>query len=148
MLRTRRDPKRDRLAHNDGLAGCTADDIGKLASLGDELTIAAGEELTVEGGYGGEAFLVLGGTARVSRDGLHVADVGTGDFVGEMALLDHKPRSASVTALTDVQVLVFDPRAFGKLLHDSPKLARRLTSQMNERLARPGHVTGAGGSSD
>lgn len=139
MLRTRRDPKQERLAGNDALTGYTADDIGKLASLGDEVTVRAGEELTVEGGYGGEAFLVLSGTAQVTRGQEHIADLGPGAFVGEMSLLDHQPRSASVTALTDVQVLVFDPRAFSKLLHDSPNLAHRLTAQVSARLREAVH---------
>jgi CRP-like cAMP-binding protein len=66
--------------------------------------------------------------------GEHVATVGAGSMVGEMALIDHRPRSATVTAETDMRLLAFDNKAFKALLDEMPKASQRVMSLLNARL--------------
>src|SRR5687768_13239568 len=104
-----------------------------VSALGTELRVVAGKVLTTEAGVGREAFLVLDGTATVLVGGEPVAHAGPGAFVGEMSLLDHRQRSATVVAETEMRLLVFDPRSFADLLDHQPIL-RELGRQLSERL--------------
>ncbi len=110
-----------------------------LSALGTEIRVGVGKALTTEAGVGREAFVVLEGTATVLVGGEPVAHAGPGAFVGEMSLLDHRQRSATVVAETDMRLLVFDPRSFADLLDHQPVL-RELGRQLSERLraAQPG----------
>src|ERR1700712_442647 len=65
-----------------------------------EATLPAGYVLAQQGTHGSEFFVIVSGTASVERDGIHVADVGPGDFQGEISLLDGGPRTATVIATT------------------------------------------------
>jgi CRP-like cAMP-binding protein len=93
----------------------------------------AGEVLTTEDTTGRQAFIVLSGVAEVTIVGRQVATVGPGDVVGEMALLDLQPRTATVTALQAMRVLVADPRSFVSLLGD-PRIARKILDLEVRRL--------------
>ncbi len=101
--------------------------------LGTRTAVRPGCALTTEGTFGRDAFIVVEGTARVTRDGGVVAEVGPDQFIGEMALIDHGPRSASVVATTPMRVLTFDAPAFASLLAD-PFIARELRRQVVGRL--------------
>ena len=114
-------------------AGLSDRDRTRLLRLGTVCRVSAGRELTVEGAPGREAFVVLDGTARVTIGGHLVAHAGPGDFVGEMALADHGPRSAGVIADTAMTLLVFDPRSFATLL-DEPAVGRALRRALVARL--------------
>lgn len=101
----------------------------------DESSVTEGSVLMVEGKPGREAFFVLEGQADVSIRGDVVATVGPGEFLGEMALLSHAPRSATVTARTSMRMLVIDPVAFGALL-GRPAVARLIAESLAVRLRR------------
>jgi CRP-like cAMP-binding protein len=58
-------------------------------------------------------------------------------MVGEMALVDHRPRTASVFAETDMRLLRFDARHFRQLLDEMPKASERVMRMLHERLQRP-----------
>ena len=101
--------------------------------LGTVAAVRPGCALTAEGGPARDAFLVLDGVARVTRDGRLVGEVGPGQFVGEMGLIDHRPRSASVVAVSAMRVIAFDAPAFEALLAD-PVVDREVRRQVVGRL--------------
>ena len=105
----------------------------ELYRLGTLCTVRAGCALTTEGTPGRDAFYVIEGRARVTANGVLVAHIGPDEFVGEMALIDHGCRSASVVAESPMRVLAFDAPAFAALLDDE-RLARGVQRQLVGRL--------------
>jgi CRP/FNR family transcriptional regulator, cyclic AMP receptor protein len=95
---------------------CTDKELAQVDALVDDVEVEADEALTREGAPGRESFIIVSGLARVTLQGDLVATLGPGDFFGEMALLDRHPRTATVTAVTPMHLLVLDPRAFNRLL--------------------------------
>ena len=98
------------------LAGLSDAELRHVDSLTCEIEVPAGAVLMKQGQVGREVFIVASGVADVEIDGKTVARVGRGEPLGEMALLESKPRSATVTALTPMHVLVLDPGQFADLL--------------------------------
>ncbi len=94
----------------------------------------AGTELTRQGDIGREAFIIVSGTASVSKDGVIEAELGPGQHVGELALLDGGPRSATVTATSDMVLLVLSKPAFNAVLDEIPTLAHKLLVSLARRL--------------
>lgn len=115
-------------------AACSQRDLQKIAKASDELEIDAGQQLVEQGATGHEAFVILEGTARVERNGTAVAELGVGDHVGELALIDGEPRSATVVAVTPLRVLVLGQREFRGLLDEIPGLAHKVMAQLAARI--------------
>ena len=113
---------------------CAKHELRRIAALVDEIEAPKGKTLTREGDTGVEFFVVVEGVATATRRGRKVATIGPGSFFGELALLDQGPRAATVTADTDMQLLVLTSRAFSKLLDDTPSVSRRILRGMGERL--------------
>jgi len=99
------------------------------------LEIKAGTVFTTEGEMGSEFFQVRAGTARCVRNGRLVATFGPGDFFGETTLLINTRRTATVTAVDNMTVIVFSRREFSSLLDQSPQIARKLLKALAEREA-------------
>lgn len=116
------------------LSGCSERDLERLARAADTVRLPAGTVLTRQGDIGREAFVILSGSASVERDGTSIARLGSGDVVGELALLDGGPRSATVTAVTDLEALVLTRPAFNAVLEEIPTLAHRLLVTLARRL--------------
>lgn len=116
------------------LASCSRGELGRIASLADQLEVPKGKVLAKEGDPGWEFFVVCEGRAKATRRGRKVASFGRGSFFGEMSLLDEGPRSATVTAETDMQLLVLSSRSFSALIADNPSVSRKLLRGMAERL--------------
>jgi CRP-like cAMP-binding protein len=123
----------DHLSQVPLFAACPRRDVRAIAMLGTELEMRAGRVLTTEGERGSEFFLIRAGTARCVRGGRKVAMFGPADFFGETALLTNTPRTATVTAVSDMTVIVFDRREFSSLLDSSPQIARKLLKAFAER---------------
>ena len=121
------------LAKVGAFSHCNHNELSVLASSADECDIPAGSVLMREGETGAEAFVILDGTAAVSICGSAVATVGPGETVGEMALIDGRPRVATVVALTPLRVLVVGRRHAAALL-DQPGVARGLLEILSARL--------------
>ena len=132
--RLRQEDKIEHLGHVPLLAGCTRKQLRAVARIAEVREVPAGTVLTRAGEPGDEFFLVLDGQvgAEVSA-GKHVR-VGPGDVFGEMSLLDGQPRSATVTATTDVRLLVIRRRDFALLLSKVPDLPRHLLVVLSRRL--------------
>jgi CRP/FNR family cyclic AMP-dependent transcriptional regulator len=114
------------------------DELATIDALGCQMLIEPGGVLIAQGRAGREAFIVCSGDAEVRVDGDVVAHVRAGDVVGEMALLDNMPRSASVVAVTPLQVFVVDPRQFAMLFSD-PRTARWIAVNLAQRLRTAEH---------
>jgi CRP-like cAMP-binding protein len=115
-------------------APCSTRDLRKVRQSLDEITAEAGEVLVEEGTTGHEFFLIVSGTAAVRRKGRKIATLGPGQYFGELALLDRQPRSATVVAETDMDLLVLEQRHFLGLLDTLPSLSRKLLGAMAARL--------------
>ena len=90
--------------------------------------------LTRQGATGGIAFVIASGRAEVTRDGRRLATLGPGDVVGELSLIDGEPRSATVTATSDLEVLELDRRDLVKLLRKAQPVVRKLLESLAQRL--------------
>ena len=116
-------------------ASCSDKDLSQVDALVDDFAVAKGAVLAEQGTPARQAFIILDGRADVTIDGKTIAHLGTGDTFGEMALLS-KPvelRSATVTAQTDMELLVLEPRSFNALV-EMPCVAKRLLGKLSDRL--------------
>ena len=111
-------------------SSCSRKELAKIARATDEVQVEAGTTLMEQGRLGREAFVIVSGTASVRIGDREVAELGPGQHVGELALLDGGPRTATVVATSDMELLVISQRAFVALLEDVPELARKLLTSM------------------
>jgi len=125
---------RDHLAKVPLFSGLNSRELGRIAKASDEVTIKAGTVLVEQGQTGHECFIVVDGNATVRRNGRKVATVGPGAVIGELSLLDRGPRTATVTAETDMKVLVLDQRHFSGILNEVPALSQKLLTALAGRI--------------
>lgn len=125
----------DDLRHIALFATMSNADLEKLAKLGDPVDAEPGAVLMDQGDVGVECFLVLEGEAAVTSGGQQVASIGAGSVVGEMALVGHKPRNASVVAQTPMRLLSFNIAHFKRLLEDMPAARDYIYQLLRERGA-------------
>jgi cAMP-dependent protein kinase regulator len=114
---------------------CTKREAKEIAEIADELDLASGKNLTTEGKPGREFFIIVEGSADVLMGGKWVNSVRQGDFLGEIALVTGRPRTATVTATSPVRVLVITSRDFHRLLQRAPEIQRKILISLAERLA-------------
>jgi CRP-like cAMP-binding protein len=115
-------------------SACTRKDLEKISRASDEVEVKAGRVLVEQGRPGHEFFLILDGEATVRRDNRKVASLTKGQYFGELSLLDRGPRTATVTADTDMRVLVLGQREFLGVLDDVPGLSYKILRIMAHRL--------------
>ena len=108
--------------------------LREVSSLATRLDFPAGKELTHQGGIGNEFIIVLEGEVEVQIDGEVIATRGPGEYFGEIALLEDRPRTATVVAKTPVACEVIGRREFATLVNDVPEIAQQLQATMAERL--------------
>ncbi|HEX7442264.1 MAG TPA: cyclic nucleotide-binding domain-containing protein [Acidimicrobiales bacterium] len=129
-----RNSKVDSLQDVPLFSSCTVKELTQIARAADEVTVAEGTAVVTEGTLGHEFYLILEGRAAVSRAGQPVAELGPGQYFGEMSLLDGAPRNATVTAVGSTSLLVLGQREFAAVLDSSPGVARKLLTHMAARL--------------
>jgi CRP-like cAMP-binding protein len=115
-------------------SGFTTRELRDVAKATVELTLDEGKEFVSQGDVGREAFIIVEGRADVLRGGHKIAELGPGRVVGELALLDHGPRTASVVAATPLTVLVLGPREFSGLLDEVPTLTHKILAALASRV--------------
>jgi len=115
-------------------SACSSKDLEKIAKAGDEITMPAGSLIVDQGQTGREAFIVLEGTVTVRRNGKKVASLGPGTVVGELSLLDHGPRTATVICETDCLLMLITQRHFSAVLDDVPALSHKLLASLAGRI--------------
>jgi CRP-like cAMP-binding protein len=116
-------------------AHCSKAEIAQIASLADELRLPEGTALIREGERGREFFVIVAGAVDVKKKGRKVASMGPGDFAGEIALISDVPRTATVTASTEVDVLVLTDRGFRALVERSPSIQAKVLRALADRVA-------------
>jgi CRP/FNR family transcriptional regulator, cyclic AMP receptor protein len=115
-------------------SNCNKRELARIASLVDEVDAPKGKVIVREGEPGRECFVIADGRARATIRGKGTATLGPGSFFGEMSLLDQGPRSATVTAETDLHLLVLGSREFSSLVNEVPTVAVRMMRGLAERL--------------
>ena len=115
-------------------AECTKAELIEVAISADEREAPAGQDLTEQGQRGQEFFILVEGSVTVRRSGRKLADLGPGDWFGEIAILTYKPRTATVTATFPVRLLVISDRAFRRVVETSPRIALKVLRNVAERL--------------
>jgi CRP-like cAMP-binding protein len=109
-------------------------ELDAVASLGERVEVGAGSELIDQGRVGDVCYVIVSGTANVYIRGEYVTSVGQGTMVGEMALVEHRPRNATVVAETDMVLVAFGTGDFRRLLAKSPNTNERVMSLLRDRL--------------
>ena len=135
----RRDAKVELLKKTPLFAGCSKSELRELAKTADELDLRKGTVLTREGRPGREFFVLIEGTAVVTKKGKRIADLGPGDWLGEIALITDSPRTATVTATSPLDVLVITDRRFRSVIETMPSIALKMLASVGERLASDAH---------
>jgi CRP-like cAMP-binding protein len=115
-------------------SGLSADDLVPVAAIAEARTFASGETLFEQGDEGQHLYIVTQGAVDVSRGGQVLARLDKGQCVGEMALLDDAPRSATVRTTEETTVLAIARDDFHDLLDLYPALSRQITAILVERM--------------
>jgi CRP-like cAMP-binding protein len=108
--------------------------IRALVQAADEIDLPAGKVLVREGEWGRHLYVILRGTAEVTKDGKRLRELIPGDFFGEMAFLSGARRTATITARSDMRVMILGPQQLEVILESEPILARRMLETMAKRL--------------
>ena len=109
------------------------EELAKIAIFAQEVTVEAGRELVREGDFSYEFMAIEEGEAEVTRHGEHVADLGPGDFFGEMGLLEKTLRNATVTAKTSVRIVTLTGWDLKRIERSVPEAIERVRSTLEER---------------
>jgi CRP/FNR family cyclic AMP-dependent transcriptional regulator len=129
-----RDSHLDKLADVPLFSACSRKDLQRIAKASDEVEVKAGRVLVDQGKTGHEFFLILDGSATVRANNRKLATLGPGQYFGELSLLSREPRDASVSADTDMRLLILGQREFTGLLDSIPGLAGKILQTMAKRL--------------
>jgi CRP-like cAMP-binding protein len=130
----RRDAFTEHLASVPLFSACSKKELQLVARRAEDVTVEAGKVLVREGAAGAEFFVIVEGTAEVSRHGNKVAELGPGAFFGDLALLDKAPRNATVTAVTPMELVVLGQREFAGIIDEVPGFAHKLLAGLAHRL--------------
>jgi len=132
----------DTLAQVDLFSGLSKKDLRLLAQNCKERKYPAGSVLISQGDTGAGLYVITSGTVRITqannpdRAEEEIGTAGTGDVLGEMALLDDLPRSATITAVTDVTALLLPVWEFRAVLRSNPDIALQLLAALSRRLRK------------
>lgn len=123
----------------EALRGCSLfedlsrSELADVAKASEDVEVEAGRVLFSEGDAAHEFYVIVDGEVEVSKGTAKLARLGPGEFFGELALLDHSTRTATVTAATPLRFFVLTSGAFRPLIEDNPKLAHKLLRAVARR---------------
>jgi CRP-like cAMP-binding protein len=109
------------------------EDLRRVAQVADDIDVREGKELLREGEFAYEFMVIQDGQAEVTREGDHIADLGPGDFLGEMAALEDGKRNASVVARSPMCLIVMTARDMRQLAKSIPEFGETLRTTAEER---------------
>jgi CRP/FNR family transcriptional regulator, cyclic AMP receptor protein len=112
--------------------------LQQVSNLATRIDFPAGKVLAQEGEAGHEFVVILDGEVEIRKGDEVIATRGPGSYVGEIALLEHRPRTATVVAKTALVADVIGQREFNTLLNDEPQIAEALKAKSAERLQELG----------
>jgi len=130
-----RDAKTKEIARVPLFGRCSKRELALIAGIADEIDLRSGKVLTKEGETGREFFVLLDGKVEVRRGGRKRDILESGDFLGEIALVSRSPRTATVTALTPLRVLVIRDQEFRALIERVPSIQTKVLEVLADRLA-------------
>jgi CRP/FNR family transcriptional regulator, cyclic AMP receptor protein len=113
---------------------CTRKELRAIAKSAKIANVKQDAQIITEGDDGNTMYVVLVGTARVSRGGRKLATVGPGSAFGELALLSKGPRTATVVALSDMEVAIITRRKLTRVLQEAPDFARKLLEALADMV--------------
>jgi CRP/FNR family transcriptional regulator, cyclic AMP receptor protein len=129
-----RDEKLDLLARVPLFAGLGRRQLERLGMLTEEVDLPQGRTLMRQGERGTELMVIVDGTVSVERGGQQIAERGAGEVLGEMALLDGGPRTATVTLTSPGRLLIVGRREFDALMEEFPDVRLRILETLAGRL--------------
>jgi CRP-like cAMP-binding protein len=109
------------------------EELAQIAPFANEVSVEEGRELVREGDFSYEFMAIEEGEAEVTRGGEHVANLGPGDFFGEMGLLERTLRNATVTAKTPVRLVTLTGWDLKRVERSAPEAMERIRSVLEER---------------
>ena len=115
-------------------ADCSRRELRQIAELADEVVVPAGTTLTKEGASGREFVVIVDGAASVHRRGQKVNELGSGDFLGEIAIVSRGPRTATVRTTQPTHALVITAPSFRALLRRTPSMQQKVLEALADRL--------------
>jgi CRP-like cAMP-binding protein len=107
--------------------------LSKIAPFTKVDEYAEGKEVVKEGGFANDFYVITEGTAKVEREGEHLADLGPGDVFGEQALLEKQQRSATVTATDTLRVIKIEHWELSRMKKAMPEVVDQLQQTVAER---------------
>ncbi len=119
-------------------AHCTTKQLQFIVTQVEDMEFPAGRVLCREGQSGADFFVLLSGAADVMRKGRKIAKMKPGDFFGEIALVDHGPRTATVTTTEPSRCLVLGPSQFQNVLHEDAAIAHSVMRALAVRVRENG----------
>jgi CRP/FNR family transcriptional regulator, cyclic AMP receptor protein len=119
-------------------SGMSDRSIEIIAEIARDTSFPAGASLVKEGEPGESLMIIREGAATVDQGGRKLRELGAGDFLGEIALIDGGPRTASVTASDPITALVIDRAGFQRLMSEFPVIRFDLVSALTQRLRQRG----------
>ena len=122
--------------------------LASVAGIVEEVEVIAGETLIHEGAIEDSMYIVLEGEVQVHRQGKPIIDLGPGRSVGELAVLDPEPRSASVSAVTDSYLFRIDKEPFDEVMADHPEIAQGVIKALCQRIRDQGQVMSQNGNAE
>jgi CRP/FNR family cyclic AMP-dependent transcriptional regulator len=128
------DTKADALGRCPFFAELSRGELIELAKATEDMEVDEGRALTREGESGREFFVIIDGEVSVTKDGNELRRLGPGDFFGEIALLEDRPRTATVIAATPLRFFVLTRQSFRSLLAHQPQLEQKVNAALDERL--------------
>ncbi len=113
---------------------CSRRELREIAAAADEVVVPAGYAFTKEGAVGKELIVIVEGAAEVRRRGRKINELGSGDFLGEIALISGAPRTATVRTTQPTHALVLTGRAFRRLVKTIPSIQMKVLEALARRL--------------
>jgi CRP/FNR family cyclic AMP-dependent transcriptional regulator len=129
-----KDEKLELIRHVPLFERCGRRDLEQIGQLADEVDVPAGTVLIREGATGHEFFVVIEGALRIEQNGKLISRLGPGNFVGEIALVDGGPRTATVIADEPSRLLVLAHREFHSLLEQNPGIQLQVLQALARRV--------------
>jgi CRP/FNR family cyclic AMP-dependent transcriptional regulator len=112
------------------------EELSEIAPFAEEVSVEAGTQLVREGDFSYEFFAIEEGQAEVTRGVEHVADLGPGDFFGEIGVLERDLRTASVVAQTDMRLVTLTGWDMKRMEKAMPQAVERVREVLAERRTR------------
>ena len=131
-----KDPKLDLLRRVPLFAGCGSGSLEQISQLADEVDVRDGHVLTRQGDMAQEFFLIVDGKVRIEKDGKPIATLGSGDFLGEIGLIDEGRRTSTAITEGPAKLMVITHQGFHSLLDLSPGIHLEVMKALAARVRR------------